>query len=1113
MLAGGTAPHPVPGSLTSLAGGFEIYRSPVQQGKVQPPLLPEETLRRDRLLDWLHVRIHSRLVLVVAEAGYGKTTLLADFTRRTRVRCLWYRLDEGDRDRAVLLSHLVAAGRELDPSFAPITESLLRELAAGGGDLEAALNSFTAEFGAWVTGPTALILDDYHLVDGAAEVRETVRRLLARGADRLAIVIATRRPPALPLARLRAQGEVAELGTDDLRFDRAETELLFRETYRQPLEPDVLAELARYTEGWAATLRLAHAAMRGQGAHEIRRIVRELSGHHGDVHDYLAEEVIGGLPADLRAFVQRCALLAAVTPRLAAAAALVDEGAARAQMDALEVHGLLSRRGRGAAAARLFHPLVRDFLVHRLTDELGEEGTVEVHLRIARAAEPDDWAVAADHYAAAGRPTDVARVLEAAMPAIFGSGAYAQAEDLARDLPAELTEPWLDVVHATHEVKQGQVQTGQDLARAVWDRVSLDAGSTVAPYALTVLVSAAVGSGDFGAVAALSNEIVRRTADPSLRAMAAATTAVVRSAGAGSLDDAERALLGCVQTQARMGRAHYQGIALLNLGWVQRAMGKVQEAEASARSALDLLVATSLGPEVTSARIVLAWALAHQGRLDDATSEMQTAIRAARPDVMAEVLTEAADIYSAYLDPNLAEQLLTEAGRVGSPSSSVVTYGALVGSETKIRLGEFDAAASLLSSIRTGEHEGYPALGLKVMQARCMLAALTGRREAQEDASALIAAAERQSAHSFARAGRVMLALARETASYGSSEVAAVLTSDPALISTIAEIVVASLTGLNDDARVRLVAEISQRPARWLPSLRRHATDGPYRERLGAAHIIELVGERSDVGLLRAIARDLRSDLREPALGRALARRVADRVFVEDQGRVVLYVGSRAIPGTELRRKVLALLCFLITQPGLAAARDHAMEALWPDADPEQALNSLHQTTYFLRRTIEPDYVEDLSPGYLHHEGDVVWLDPELVDSRSRRCAGLLKALGPTPSPDDIDRLAAEYRGRFALDFAYEDWASSYRDTLHARYLEAMERSLAQEVDAGHLERATRIAQRTLEVDPDAEQMEVALLRLYRATGAHAAAAEQYAHYATVMREQLGVEPPPLEEL
>jgi hypothetical protein len=72
---------------------LDVFGFPVQIGKVQPPLLPEETLERQRLLDWMAAKIHSRLVLIVADAGHGKTTLLADWSRRTRVHALWYRLD------------------------------------------------------------------------------------------------------------------------------------------------------------------------------------------------------------------------------------------------------------------------------------------------------------------------------------------------------------------------------------------------------------------------------------------------------------------------------------------------------------------------------------------------------------------------------------------------------------------------------------------------------------------------------------------------------------------------------------------------------------------------------------------------------------------------------------------------------------------------------------------------------------------------------------------------------------------------------------------------------------------------------------------------------------
>jgi two-component SAPR family response regulator len=105
------------------------------------------------------------------------------------------------------------------------------------------------------------------------------------------------------------------------------------------------------------------------------------------------------------------------------------------------------------------------------------------------------------------------------------------------------------------------------------------------------------------------------------------------------------------------------------------------------------------------------------------------------------------------------------------------------------------------------------------------------------------------------------------------------------------------------------------------------------------------------------------------------------------------------------------------------------------------------------------------------------------------------------------------YRGRFALDFEYEEWAGAYRDSLHAAYLEIVERSVLDDFSAGHYDRAIRIARRALDVDGSAEQVEVSLLRLYRVSGAHAAAAEQYAHYATFMREELGIEPPALDAL
>ena len=122
---------------------------PIQLSKIQCPTLRDETLARDRLLDWLAAKAHSRVLLILADAGYGKTTLLADFSRRTRLRTIWYRLDEDDRDWVAFLSHLVAAGREHDPEFGAVTSALLADESDGGASREVVVEPFR-EHPAWV---------------------------------------------------------------------------------------------------------------------------------------------------------------------------------------------------------------------------------------------------------------------------------------------------------------------------------------------------------------------------------------------------------------------------------------------------------------------------------------------------------------------------------------------------------------------------------------------------------------------------------------------------------------------------------------------------------------------------------------------------------------------------------------------------------------------------------------------------------------------------------------------------------------------------------------------------------------------------------------------------
>src|SRR4051812_696831 len=200
---------------------------PIQPGKVQAPALRDETLARHRLLDWLDVKIHNRVVFVIADAGYGKTTLLADFSRRTRLRTLWYRMDEEDRDWVTFLSYLVAAGREHDPAFAARTHALLQGTGPSGPSRDEVIGTFVRELPDVAPTPTAVILDDFHVADGSGDVSNVLRSLIASGPERLTFVISSRHVPEVPVGRLRVQGELAELKKRDLAFSEVEIADLF----------------------------------------------------------------------------------------------------------------------------------------------------------------------------------------------------------------------------------------------------------------------------------------------------------------------------------------------------------------------------------------------------------------------------------------------------------------------------------------------------------------------------------------------------------------------------------------------------------------------------------------------------------------------------------------------------------------------------------------------------------------------------------------------------------------------------------------------------------------------------------------------------------------------
>jgi DNA-binding SARP family transcriptional activator len=905
---------------------------------------------------------------------------------------------------------------------------------------------------------------------------------------------------------------VAELATADLRFDREELERLFRDTYRHPLEADLLDDLARTTEGWAATLRLLQAAIRGRPRDKVRAVIEGLSAQHGDLHDYLAEEVVGRMTPELQAFLERCSLLQVATPQLAAVAAAVSESDARRLLEVAEEAGLISRRGRTGQAGRLLHPLVRSFLEGRLLDAVGRDRVAEIHARIAAAAELNSWWLAAHHFSAAGRPAEVARVLSGSLESILGSGSARAAVDLTAGAGIGDAAGWVFALEARAHLSEGRFAEARKAAQEALVKSTLGDSTIPLTVALATLTTVELNSGEYVTAVGHAARLREVAAGTLYEAIADSVLAVAESMIDGSLARAALAVSRTAALARQLGHEHYFGISHLNLAWLLRADGDAKGVLASTRLALDSLAATSAGPEMDTVRTVAAWAHAHKGEVDRAARELELALASRFSRGRFEILLESADVLGTYVDPERGWSLVVEAEAVGPATIAERRYLQLIKAEALLRLGRPADAVAALARIEPGRHSGYPGFYIRVALARAAAALLADATDISQCLSEAAVIVERQDARGMEKAWRLLDSLARAPES-ASQLLVALWSVEPGAVVANAEAILARLGTLEEPAIGTVLKAAQARPGRWLPGLRRVIESGTARAKWAAGRILEVVGEQADVARLRALSRELKGQYRSPTLGRALARRTADRVWVEDLGRIVLRIGSRVVPGTAIRRRPLALLCLLLSRPGLSATRDQVLDALWPETDPEQAVNSLHQTVYFLRRVIEPAYSDDLSPGYVHQDGELVWLDEELITSRSVRCRELLKGLGPDPAAGDVLAMAAEYRGRFALDFSYDDWAAAYRDSLHARYLEVMERAIASASSAGRFLEAMELSRAVLETDPSLDQIQASLVKLYRVVGAHAAAAEQYGQYASVMRHDLGLEPSPLESL
>jgi ATP/maltotriose-dependent transcriptional regulator MalT len=451
------------GGASQRAAYHLVVAMPILATKLYAPPRRSRIVLRPRLNERLTEGLERRLTLVSAPAGFGKSTLVAEWVADCGLPVAWLSLDEDDAEPIRFLSYLVEALRTVRPG---VGEGLLASLgSAQPPPVEATLTPLVNELAA-LPADVVLVLDDYHSVDGSP-ADEAVAFLLDHRPSRVHVTIATREDPALPLARWRAGAELSEIRAADLRFTPDESAAFLNQVMELGLSTGDVSALETTTEGWVAGLQLAAISLRGHA--DAARFIRSFSGTNRFVLDYLVEEVLARQPPAVSEFLLRTSILDRLCGPLCDAVTLDPVTPGQQTVEQLERSNLFVVPLDGERRWYRYHHLFRDLLRQRLGQSESDAVVNELHGRASRWYEDNGFDLEAFRHAAAGHDIERAeRLVMGHGPSLQISDAFVAAGAWISSLPRETLDarPSLRVTWAQVLLANGRTSEIEEILAA-----------------------------------------------------------------------------------------------------------------------------------------------------------------------------------------------------------------------------------------------------------------------------------------------------------------------------------------------------------------------------------------------------------------------------------------------------------------------------------------------------------------------------------------------------------------------------------------------------------------------------------------------------------------------
>lgn len=624
---------------------------------MMPPYRPG-LVPRPHILKRLDEGLGRKLILVSAPAGFGKTTLLAEWVSRFRnsnfesrnLQFAWLSLDKGDNDPARFLSYLVAALQSVEQAIGkssleplqthqrPSTLSVLTNL----------INDISI-----FQHQIVLVLDDYHLISSET-IHQSIIFLLDKLPPNLHLVIAGRTDPPLPVARLRARGQITEIRAGDLRFTLEEVATFFRQVMDLELSEEELASLEARTEGWVAGLQLAALALKR--VRDRSGFIQSFAGDNRYIVDYLAEEVLLQQPEGIRNFLLATSILERLTGSLCEAVVGKNQAlsflysrfsSSQSILEYLERSNLFVMPLDDRRQWYRYHHLFSEFLLAQLYQEQREQ-VPEYHRRAALwFAEKSLLSEAIEHALNAREYAWAADFIERETMSKLGRLELNTTLDWLEALPQDFlqTRPWLCFLHAWILLWTGQIDAAEKQVQASLNTLSeqemIDSQKVRVQMARLKAVQAIVYCyrGAVSQAITLSQNVLLDLPEEDVFLYIAMLNNIALNLGAVydakiDLSKVHENMLASALHAREKGRAAVAVNVLAHLAANEMAQGRLRQAGDTYRQAMDLIhqsLQTDGSPPPTAARVYTGFGelLRERDQLDEAAEHLSMGIQMA----------------------------------------------------------------------------------------------------------------------------------------------------------------------------------------------------------------------------------------------------------------------------------------------------------------------------------------------------------------------------------------------------------------------------------------------------------------------------------------------------